>query len=183
MVDIVDASVRSRMMSGIRGKNTKPELLIRKALHKRGFRYSLHPKSLLGKPDIVLPKWKVAIFVHGCFWHWHGCALSKLPASNTEFWRHKLLGNQLRDAEVKQRLAASGWRVATIWECATRGASALASLQKTLDQLDFWIRGQAKSAYLELGTPNFPAPSIALQPLENNDIQANRPLRRPGRTG
>ena len=96
MPDIVDTVTRSRMMAGIQSKNTRPEIIVRKALHARGFRYSLHSKSLPGKPDIVMPKWKVVIFVHGCFWHWHGCRLSKLPASNPDFWSAKLAGNQLQ---------------------------------------------------------------------------------------
>ncbi len=128
MADVVDAATRSRMMSGIQSKDTKPELLIRKALHAKGFRYSLHPKRLPGKPDIVMPRWRVVIFTHGCFWHWHGCHLSKLPASNTDFWQKKLMGNQLRDEHVKQELVRLGWRIVTIWECATRGKAALTNL-------------------------------------------------------
>lgn len=140
MVDVVDQATRSRMMAGIQGKNTKPEILIRKALHARGFRYSLHAKGLPGKPDIVMPKWRVAIFVHGCFWHLHGCRLSKIPANNTDFWVQKLDANRLRDEVVKQKLLALGWRVATIWECSARGKHALATLPQLLSQLTVWIR-------------------------------------------
>lgn len=150
MADVVDAATRSRMMAGIQSKNTKPETIIRKGLHARGFRYSLHPKNLPGKPDIVMPKWRVAIFVHGCFWHKHGCRLSKTPTTNTEFWITKLVANQRRDEYVKHQLAAAGWRTATVWECATRGQSALNHLPYLLDRLAIWIRDQAASSTIEI---------------------------------
>ena len=140
MADVVDAATRSRMMAGIQSKNTKPETIIRKGLHARGFRYSLHPKTLPGKPDIVMPKWRVVIFVHGCFWHKHGCRLSKMPATNAAFWESKLATNQLRDANVKKQLAAAGWRTATVWECATRGKAAAGNLPCLLNDLANWIR-------------------------------------------
>ncbi|WP_226628385.1 very short patch repair endonuclease [Alloyangia pacifica] len=112
---------RSAMMAGIGSKNTKPELVIRKGLHKFGFRYRLHRKDLPGKPDIVLPKYQSVIFVHGCFWHGHeGCSFFKVPKTNTEFWLAKIRRNQVRDAEVQAKLMESGWRVLTVWECATR---------------------------------------------------------------
>ncbi|MDO8778623.1 MAG: very short patch repair endonuclease [Burkholderiaceae bacterium] len=181
MSDVVDSATRSRMMSGIRSQNTKPEIIIRKALHARGFRYSLHPKGIPGKPDIVMPKWRVAIFVHGCFWHLHGCALSKMPSNNAEFWLTKLSGNQRRDAIVKQQLADSGWRSVTIWECATRGKAAMANLPALIDELAHWIRNQAKSSYLELGAPG--STPLITPPTDNtNDIQADRPVRRTGGT-
>lgn len=159
MADVVDAATRSRMMAGIQSKNTKPETLIRKALHARGFRYSLHPKRLPGKPDIVMPKWRVIIFVHGCFWHIHGCSLSKMPTTNVAFWEAKLAANQRRDSLVKKQLADAGWRVATVWECATRGKTAVNNLPALLDMLTVWIRDLAKSPTLELAASNFPAVS------------------------
>ena len=140
MADVVDAATRSRMMAGIQSKNTKPETLIRKALHARGFRYSLHPKRLPGKPDIVMPKWRVVIFVHGCFWHRHGCSLSKMPTTNVAFWEAKLAANQRRDTLSKQQLAEAGWRVATVWECSTRSKAAAQNLPVLLDDLGRWIR-------------------------------------------
>ena len=149
MPDIVDAATRSRMMAGIQSKNTSPEMIIRKGLHARGFRYSLHPKNLPGKPDIVMPKWRVVIFVHGCFWHWHGCRLSKLPTSNTDFWKHKLMGNQLRDAEVRQELVKQGWRTATIWECATRGKTALENLPALINDIEDWVRDRSGAISFE----------------------------------
>ncbi len=123
MVDIVDVSTRSRMMAGIKGRNTKPEILIRKLLHKKGFRFRLHVKDLPGKPDIVLPKYKAVIFVNGCFWHGHkGCRLFKLPATRTEFWQEKICRNQANDARAIDFLLASYWRVCIVWECSIRGA-------------------------------------------------------------
>ncbi|HRJ51905.1 MAG TPA: very short patch repair endonuclease [Candidatus Thiothrix moscowensis] len=121
MTDIVDPATRSRMMSGIRGKDTKPEMLIRKALHKRGFRYRLHAKDLPGKPDLVFPKYKAVVFIHGCFWHGHeGCKYFKVPQTRTEFWLNKIEGNRLRDKQVRTQLEESGWRVGIIWECSVR---------------------------------------------------------------
>lgn len=177
MVDVVDQATRSRMMAGIQGKNTKPEILIRKALHARGFRYSLHHKGLPSKPDIVMPKWRAAIFVHGCFWHMHGCPLSKLPSNNAEFWLAKLTSNQRRDINVNQQLQAMGWRTVTIWECATRGKAAMANLPLLMDRLADWLRNQAKSNYLELGAPDSPTPPVRLA-TKTNDIQVDRPIRR-----
>ena len=121
MTDIVSPAKRSEMMSGIRGKNTKPEILVRKALHARGFRYRLHGRRLPGKPDIVLPKYNAVIFVHGCFWHGHDCHLFKLPRSRTEFWQEKIKSNRERDVEIRKLLLDNGWRVAEVWECSVKG--------------------------------------------------------------
>lgn len=129
-------------MSGIRGKNTQPELTIRRALRARGFRFALKPTGLPGRPDIVLPKWKVAVFVHGCFWHWHGCHLSKMPSTNRAFWKVKLGGNMDRDQQAQITLVSMGWRVAMIWECSMRGKAAEAKLQSMLHELAHWIREQ-----------------------------------------
>lgn len=118
VADTVNKATRSRMMSGIHGKNTKPEVAVRKHLHSLGFRFRLHSRLLPGKPDIVLPRWRVAIQVHGCFWHQHpGCRFAYMPATNTAFWRAKLRGNVLRDERNERALAALGWRVFVIWEC------------------------------------------------------------------
>ncbi len=106
------------MMSGIRGKDTKPELLVRKALHALGFRYRLHVKDLPGKPDLVFPKLRAVVFVNGCFWHRHlECKFAAVPKSNSEFWEQKLEANRKRDLLHGQQLRTLGWRVLTIWEC------------------------------------------------------------------
>jgi DNA mismatch endonuclease (patch repair protein) len=118
MADVVDKATRSRMMAGIQGKNTKPELLVRKYLHSRGLRFRLHAKELPGKPDLVFPKYKAVVFVHGCFWHSHPrCKFATVPATNIEFWKQKLDANRERDQRDKRRLKTRGWRVLTVWEC------------------------------------------------------------------
>ena len=132
MVDVVDKATRSRMMSGIQGKNTKPELLVRKYLHGRGLRFRLHAKELPGKPDLVFPKYKVAVFVHGCFWHQHlGCKYAYVPQSNAAFWREKLQSNNERDKIKATALKKLGWRVLVIWECSLNDKS-LARLALTI---------------------------------------------------
>lgn len=139
MVDVVDPATRSRMMSGIRNKNTKPELALRKHLHVLGLRYRLHSKVLPGHPDLVFPKWRAVIFVHGCFWHWHGCRLSKLPESRREFWEAKLSGNRERDAKNLSVLMEAGWRCAIVWECALRGKAGSENLPALANRLASWI--------------------------------------------
>lgn len=121
MADIVSPRKRSQMMAGIRGANTKPELLIRRALHARGFRYRLHARELPGRPDLVLPKYRAVIFVHGCFWHGHDCHLFKWPSSREDFWRAKIVANRERDARDLAALGEQGWRVLTVWECTLKG--------------------------------------------------------------
>lgn len=121
MADVVDANTRSRMMAGIRGKNTTPEVRLRKALHQAGFRFRLHGSKLPGNPDLVLARYRAAIFVHGCFWHRHeGCRNASMPKSNADFWEAKFARNVERDAANIGALARSGWRVCTVWECAIR---------------------------------------------------------------
>jgi DNA mismatch endonuclease (patch repair protein) len=121
MADLVTREKRSRMMSGIRSKDTKPEIIVRKALHARGFRYRLHVKNLPGKPDLVFRKHKAVIFVHGCFWHGHSCHLFKQPKSRTHFWEPKIEANKQRDARTYESLRGEGYRIAEVWECATKG--------------------------------------------------------------
>lgn len=147
MADVVDPATRSRMMSGIKGKNTKPELIIRKALHARGFRYRLHC-DLPGKPDICLPKHQAVIFVHGCFWHGHDCHLFKWPNTRPEFWRRKIERNREVDTAAVSRLADEGWRVSTVWECALKGRSRL-QLEDVIDRLSNWLRSGRKSLTIE----------------------------------
>lgn len=137
MVDVVPAHVRSRMMSGIQGKGTKPELIVRRMLFASGYRFRLHCKDLPGSPDIVMPGRRVAIFVHGCFWHAHqGCKYAKTPSTRTEFWTGKLQGNVDRDRRTADKLAEMGWRVLKVWECSTRDPAAVEGLP---DSLRDWI--------------------------------------------
>ncbi len=105
------------MMSGIRGKDTKPEMIVRRALHKAGFRYRLHVKELPGKPDIVLPKYRTVIFVHGCFWHMHDCKYFKWPKTRSDFWKEKIQKNVERDQRAYDLLETMDWHVMLIWEC------------------------------------------------------------------
>ena len=121
MTDIIDRQTRSKMMSGIRGKNTKPEIIIRKGLHAQGYRFRLHDKQLPGKPDLVLRKYKAVIFIHGCFWHGHDCHLFKWPKTRPEFWKMKIESNKQRDKEYISTLQHMGWRVLVVWECALKG--------------------------------------------------------------
>ena len=140
MVDIVDATTRSHMMAGIRGKNTKPELLIRSLLHRQGFRFRLNVRELPGKPDIVLPRYHAVIFVNGCFWHGHDCILFKWPKTRPEFWRKKIEGNRENDYKVKQTLLATGWRVGIIWECSLRGTGK--NIGNVINRIIEWLRSE-----------------------------------------
>lgn len=136
VADVVDAATRSRMMAGIRGKNTMPEIAVRKALHHDGFRFRLHSSKLPGRPDIVLPRYHAAVFVNGCFWHGHvGCPYFRVPATRTDFWVDKITGNRERDELKRAALEATGWRTVVVWECAVRH-----DLDEAVDELETWIR-------------------------------------------
>lgn len=117
MADRVPPADRSRMMAAVRGKDTRPELAVRSALFRAGYRYRLHRRDLPGSPDIVLPRYRTAVFVHGCFWHGHDCRRGRRPASNVAFWNTKLDGNVARDRANYAALKAAGWTVAIIWQC------------------------------------------------------------------
>lgn len=147
MADVVDSTTRSRMMSGIRGRDTGIELAVRKALHARGFRYRLAVRTLPGRPDIVLPRWHAVILVHGCFWHAHDCGLYRIPTTRPEFWRAKLEGNSARDARNESALLNAGWRVATVWECALRGKGKHA-IHHIIDRLVTWLGSGDRSLTL-----------------------------------
>lgn len=147
MTDIVDSQTRSRMMAGIRGKDTEPELALRRSLHALGFRYRLHVKGIPGKPDLVLPKYKAVIFVHGCFWHRHpGCRYATTPSTRPDFWAAKFDANVARDKAVQTVLVQKGWRVATVWECALRTDLSVAF---TRDKLSTWLRNGG--SWIEIG--------------------------------
>jgi DNA mismatch endonuclease (patch repair protein) len=117
-MDIWSKQKRSEVMSRIRGKNTKPEMILRSQLFKRGFRFRVNKKDLPGKPDIVLPKYQTAIFVHGCFWHYHkDCREGRIPSTNTKFWKEKLERNIAKDEKNVEALKLKGWNVVVVWEC------------------------------------------------------------------
>jgi DNA mismatch endonuclease, patch repair protein len=157
MTDIVSKEVRSRMMSGIRGKDTRPELLIRQALHSRGFRFRLHTRSLPGVPDLVLPKYQVVLFIHGCFWHRHECRLFRWPGTRKRFWNQKIGANAERDHRNIDLLRKEGWRVAIVWECSLRGCSA-ADTKSVIERLAIWIR-KGKTAFWQTTKRTAKSPS------------------------
>lgn len=147
MADIVDKQTRSRMMAGIRGKDTKPELALRQALHARGFRFRLHAKNVHGRPDLVFPKHRAAIFVHGCFWHRHlGCRYTTTPSTRPQFWQAKFEANVARDSAVRATLLETGWRVAMVWECALRKTD---QVQTTAGILSTWLLSEREQ--IEIG--------------------------------
>ncbi|MGO7035105.1 very short patch repair endonuclease [Rhizobium ruizarguesonis] len=139
MADIVTPEVRSRMMAGIRGKNTKPELTLRRGLHAAGFRFRLHDRTLPGKPDIVFPKYRAVLFAHGCFWHGHDCHLFKWPSSRPDFWRAKIHRNREVDALASAALHTAGWRQGVIWECALKGKARL-PIETVLSECATWLQ-------------------------------------------
>lgn len=126
-MDTVDKATRSYIMSRVGQKDTGAELLMRSALHKIGLRYRLHDRSLAGSPDLVFPRFRAVVFVHGCYWHSHGCHRSTIPKSRREFWNEKFRANRSRDERNVNVLLDGRWRVLTIWECALRGKTAKAS--------------------------------------------------------
>lgn len=131
-------------MSCIRGNDTKPEVLIRKILFRRGYRYRLHPNYLPGKPDIVLPKHNAVIFVNGCFWHYHGCRLFKMPETDTQKWENKLKDNRSRDVLNIKKLQKLGWRVLVIWECSFRGKGKQNPLLSEIaDKIEKWLESRS----------------------------------------
>lgn len=145
MPDTVTKEKRSEIMSKITSKNTKPEMAVRKCLFAQGFRYRLHAKNLPGEPDIVLPRYKTVIFVHGCFWHGHSCKIGsgeRKPKSNTEYWDKKLERNILRFENYKAQLTSDGWTVMVIWECETKELVKLTDCLKPLiETKELWNKG------------------------------------------
>jgi DNA mismatch endonuclease, patch repair protein len=145
MTDIVDSAKRSIMMAGIRSAHTRPELVVRKALHQRGFRYRLQARGLPGSPDIVLRRYNAVVFVHGCFWHRHtGCSKAATPTTRAAFWQAKFTANIERDKRNVAALSSLGWRVGIIWECAT----AAKSIEATVTALGNWLITDAETLAL-----------------------------------
>lgn len=136
MADVHDKETRSYNMSRIKGKDTKPELLVRKFLHANGYRYRLHLKDLPGKPDIVLPKYKTVIFVHGCFWHGHeGCKYFTIPKTKSEWWKNKIETNAANDTKAMKALKKDGWKIITIWTCELKPKKVEETLVNLLNKL------------------------------------------------
>lgn len=147
MTDIYNEAKRSRIMSRIRSGDTKPEMFVRKLLFARGFRYRVHGSALPGKPDVVLPKWRAVVFVHGCFWHAHeGCRRAAKPSTHADFWAAKLARNRAHDREVVEALVAAGWRVLVVWECACKARFA----EKLAERMSAFIR-EEKALMGEIG--------------------------------
>lgn len=148
MADIVSRKKRSLMMAGIKGKNTKPEIIVRKALFALGYRYKLHNGKLPGRPDIVLKKYNAVIFVQGCFWHGHeNCHLFRLPKSRQTFWKNKIEGNITRDRKNLLLLQQAGWRICNIWECSVKNRSP-DEINAVVARLSGWLAGNRK--FLEI---------------------------------
>lgn len=143
MPDVLSPQQRSYCMSRIRGKNTKPEYAIRKGLFALGFRYRLHQRTLPGCPDLVLPKYRAVIFVHGCLWHGHECPVFQWPKTNAAFWRSKIDKNRRNDQKNLLKLESAGWRVMTVWECAVRGRRRLDS-SMLMDTIAHWLSSRRK---------------------------------------
>lgn len=143
MADIVPPAVRSRMMAGIRGADTKPELILRGGLHRAGFRFRLHDRALPGCPDMVFARRRAVLFAHGCFWHGHDCHLFKWPKTREDFWRAKIERNRAVDARADAALAAAGWRRGLVWECALKGRTRLPE-EEVIGRCAAWLSGKAE---------------------------------------
>ena len=177
MSDTLSQTQRSYNMSRIRGKNTKPEILVRKGLHARGFRFRLHNKKLPGSPDIVLPKYGVAIMVNGCFWHGHkGCRYATKPKTNVGFWETKIARNRHRDEVTNAHLEALGWHVITVWECELRGKSQATSRLDTLAE-EIREAGASRLEYREFAKRNKAEAKTALREVMERMLLLERELR------
>lgn len=145
MVDRVDKQTRGRIMAAVHSKDTKPELALRKALFKLGFRYRIHVKRLPGKPDMSFPQYRAVVFINGCFWHWHGCKNTRLPSDNAEYWNAKIKRNRQRDKENYEKLLSNGWRVLIVWECALGKTK----LNNTINQVRNWLTNDSEFSIIE----------------------------------
>lgn len=149
-MDTVDKETRSKIMSKVGQKSTGPEVKLRKALFAKGYRYRINVRSLPGSPDIVLPKYKVAIFVHGCFWHRHkGCKYATMPKTREEFWKKKFDANIVRDKQNIEKLIGMGWRVAIVWECVIKTKD-IVQFNEMVANLEHWILKENKETYIEI---------------------------------
>jgi DNA mismatch endonuclease (patch repair protein) len=157
-MDTVDSQTRSQIMARVGQKNTGAEMMLRRALHRRGLRYRLHDRSLPGSPDIVFPRFKSVLFVHGCYWHSHGCYRSKIPKSSREFWTNKFETNRTRDERSRKLLVSQGWRVLTVWECALRGKLS-SPVEDVADAVWDWLASKAQIGEIE-GRPAEPMPIV-----------------------
>ncbi len=172
LADIVPPEVRSRMMAGIGPANTKPEMIVRRGLHARGWRYRLPVKHLPGKPALVFSARRAVIMVHGCFWHGHDCGLFRWPSTREEFWREKIMGNINRDHNVRALLSESGWRLCNVWECTLKGPSRI-PLDDLLERCSDFLAGTA--AFTSIGgdrtvLPATPANPRISEPCENREV-------------
>ena len=150
-MDRVDQATRSRIMSSVRQQNTGPELILRSAIHKGGMRYRLHEKTLPGSPDLVFKRFGAVIFIHGCYWHFHGCHKSAIPNSRREYWEAKFRDNQDRDDRNIVRLQKLGWRVLVVWECAMVGKTALVT-NDIVKLIGTWLRGTQQAGWISGGS-------------------------------
>lgn len=147
MTDIVSRNVRSQMMARIQSRDTKPETEIRRKIFARGYRYKLSDAALPGKPDLVFPKYKAVLFVHGCFWHRHECHLFKWPKSRREFWHKKLNDNAFRDRKVEDGLLSESWRIGKVWECSLKGKMRK-PVDEVIDEIELWLN--SSELYFEM---------------------------------
>ena len=143
MTDVFNSRKRSEIMASIRPKDTAPEMMLRKSLHRIGYRYRLHTNNLPGKPDLVFRQYQAIIFVNGCFWHGHDCHLFRLPSSNQDYWQSKIENNRSRDENNRKLLLADGWRILTVWECSMRGRERL-DFELMISNVDDWLKSNCK---------------------------------------
>jgi DNA mismatch endonuclease, patch repair protein len=150
-MDTVDKSTRSRIMSRVGQRDTGAEMFLRRALHHRGFRYRLHDRKLPGTPDMIFPRFRAVVFVHGCFWHAHGCKFSTVPSTRREFWAQKFEENRKRDRRDIDLLLAGGWRVMVVWECAIKGKRKLGA-DELISSLIDWLNSEGQWSEISGGT-------------------------------
>lgn len=162
----MDKETRSKIMSRVKQKNTAPEIRLRKELHRLGLRYRLHDKKLPGTPDIIFPKFKAVLFVHGCFWHRHGCKATTTPGTNQEYWQKKFRENIARDQRNVDALVSKGWRVMIVWECVLKGQHG--SIEKTALQIQKWLSDPSDVYSMFVSFP---------KPMQGNFQAVNFPLR------